>query len=133
MIKTSDKLPPDETPVLIKLGDGQFHVAEVRLDEPGPDDSYAAHRYWIDPHKEYTEWELDQVVEWTPLPVEVKYIVCSFNGPAQTATYCRICTDPVGRSRIFSDREKAESFLGILRSSSKYPSENFSIGTVTFD
>jgi hypothetical protein len=64
---TEDRLPPDETPVIILL-DGVPAIGELRWEHPGYEDTYQSFRYWDNPHDDGQCWEWHQVTHWMPLP-----------------------------------------------------------------
>lgn len=70
-VKTSDLMPPDETPVLTVFN-GEHRILELCWDRPGWEDTYRAFRYWNDPTDcgEVIE-HLSEVTHWMhlmPLP-----------------------------------------------------------------
>lgn len=63
-VKTSDRLPPDETPVLI-LYRGGYYVASLCWEYPGWEDNWNAYRFWdnengpeIDRLEDVEQWQL---------------------------------------------------------------------------
>lgn len=66
-IATSEKLPPDETPVLI-LHRGEWRIGELRWEHPTWEDTYQAFQYWDNPHDDGQEWEWQDVTHWAELP-----------------------------------------------------------------
>ena len=66
-IKTEDKLPPIETPVLIILN-GKARIGELRWDHPGFEGTYEYYQYWDDPENDGQCWECAYVTHWQPLP-----------------------------------------------------------------
>ena len=67
-ISVKDRLPPDETPVLIWFNTEFIKVGELRWDTPGFEDTYKACRYWDDPYDDGKLWEWYDVTHWMPLP-----------------------------------------------------------------
>jgi hypothetical protein len=67
VIKTKDRLPQTETPVLI-LVRGKWRVGELRWETSGFEDFWKAFRYWDAPEDDGQEWEWYDVTYWTPLP-----------------------------------------------------------------
>ena len=65
---TNGSLPPDETPVLVKLKDGTVCVGEIRWDRPSFEDSYSAFQYWDDPTNDGKDWEFDDIIAWMGIP-----------------------------------------------------------------
>lgn len=65
-IATADRMPPDETPVLIVLK-GKVRIGELRWDHPGHEDSYTSYRYWDDPNDDGQEWEFADITHWAPM------------------------------------------------------------------
>lgn len=63
---TADRMPPDETPVLIMLN-GEVRIGELRWDHPGHEDSYHSYRYWDDPNDDGQCWEHADVSHWAPM------------------------------------------------------------------
>ena len=61
-------LPPDETPVLVRLKDGTVCIGEIRWDHPSFEDSYAAFQYWDDPINDGKDWEFDDIIAWMGIP-----------------------------------------------------------------
>jgi hypothetical protein len=66
-IPVSDRLPPDETSVVI-FKDGDIMIGELRWDVPHFEDNYSAFRYWDNPNDDGQDWEWDSVTHWMPLP-----------------------------------------------------------------
>lgn len=66
-ISVKDKLPPDETPVLILLS-GIPTVGELRWEHPSFEDTFKAFRYWDSPTKDGQAWEWLDITHWMPLP-----------------------------------------------------------------
>ena len=66
-ILTEDKLPPNETPVLIVYR-GMFMIGEIRWDHPGHEDTYNSYWYWDNPYHDGQCWESFDVTHWMPFP-----------------------------------------------------------------
>lgn len=66
-IKASDKLPDDETPVLIVVN-GAIRIGEIRWETPSFEDTYKAFQYWDDPIDDGQHWEWHDITHWMPLP-----------------------------------------------------------------
>ena len=81
-IPTGERLPDDETPVLILFYDGKRKIGELRWDHPGFEDNYKAFRYWDDPDNDGQDWEWNDIVGWLPLP-EAPNAVLSGAAPQQ--------------------------------------------------
>ena len=67
----TNKLPPDETPVLILIN-GELRIGERRWEYPSFEESYKAFWYWDDPADDGQEWDNNDVTHWTPLPAAPK-------------------------------------------------------------
>lgn len=65
--KCEERMPPIETPVLIKHR-GRWRVGELRWDNPGWEDTYQAYQYWDDPWDDGQIWDWDDITEWCHLP-----------------------------------------------------------------
>ena len=63
----ADRLPPDETPVLV-MCKGRPRIAELRWEPPGYEDTYKAYRYWDDPEDDGQCWEWDDITCWMYIP-----------------------------------------------------------------
>ena len=66
-VKCADRLPPEETPVLIVVG-GKLRIGELRWERPTWEETWQAFQYWDDPEDDGREWDWEDVTEWTPLP-----------------------------------------------------------------
>ena len=66
-IKCSDRLPPDETDVLIVVN-GQQRIGALFWETPTFEETFKAFRYWDDAENEGQSWEWDDVTHWQPLP-----------------------------------------------------------------
>lgn len=66
-VPTSERLPTDETPVLI-VWRGNVVIGERRWENPGPEDTYAAFWYWDDPSDDGQDWRTEDVTHWMHLP-----------------------------------------------------------------
>ncbi len=66
-IKCSERMPEDETPVLVMLN-GEIRVAEIRWDTPTYEETYQPFRYWDDPYDDGQDWEVFDITHWMPLP-----------------------------------------------------------------
>ena len=65
-VSVEDKLPPDETPVLIVIN-GKIRIGERRWDHPGHEDTYESYWYWDDPENDGQGWETESVTHWATL------------------------------------------------------------------
>ena len=63
-IKTKDKLPPNETPVLILLR-GQPRIGRLCLVEAFCGSTYD---YWEDPYNASQDWSHEDVSHWQAIP-----------------------------------------------------------------
>jgi len=68
-IPVGERLPTDETPVLI-ICRGHIRLGELRWEHPGFEDIYKAFRYWDDPNDDGQSWEWHDITHWQPLPKE---------------------------------------------------------------
>jgi hypothetical protein len=66
-ISVEERLPEDETPVLI-YRNGAAQVGELRWESPGWEDTFHPYRYWDDPHDDGQDWEWHSITHWMPLP-----------------------------------------------------------------
>jgi len=66
-IKTSEKLPPDETPVII-MHNGEVRIGELRWEIPTWEDNYEKFRYWDNPHDDGQGCEWNDVTHWMVIP-----------------------------------------------------------------
>lgn len=66
-IKCSEKLPPDETPVLVNFN-GEIRIGEIRWDYPTHEEGYQAFRYWDCPYNDGQMWEVFDITHWMYLP-----------------------------------------------------------------
>lgn len=66
-IPVADRLPEDETPVLI-VRHGVVRIGERCWDHPGHEDTYQSYWYWDDPQNDGQCWERDEITHWMPLP-----------------------------------------------------------------
>ena len=67
-ISVDERLPDDETPVLIMLR-GEIAIGELRWEHPSHEETYQACRYWDNPHDDGQDWQWPDVTHWMPLPV----------------------------------------------------------------
>jgi hypothetical protein len=65
---TSDILPPEDTPVLLRFTTGVIRIGELRWERPDYYDNFDAFMYWDDPHNDGQDWCWDDVVEWKLIP-----------------------------------------------------------------
>ena len=63
-----DRLPEDETPVLILFHDGKIRIGEIRWERPTWEETFQAFQYWDDPYDDGKDWDWADVVGWMPLP-----------------------------------------------------------------
>lgn len=66
-IKCSDRMPADETPVLIVHG-GSVKIGEVRWEHPGWEDTYESFQYWDNPEHDGQCWDWIDVTHWMHIP-----------------------------------------------------------------
>jgi hypothetical protein len=66
-ISSKERLPDDETPVLILVANN-IRIGELRWEIPGYEDNYESYRYWDDPKDAGQFWEGLDVTHWMPLP-----------------------------------------------------------------
>ena len=67
-IAVNERMPPDETPVLVAVyGYDAPLVLERRWEEPAYEETFKAFRYWDDPSNEGRDFE-DTVFAWLPIP-----------------------------------------------------------------
>lgn len=66
-IECSDRLPPDETAVLVNFN-GEPRIGELRWDHPTHEESYKSFRYWDCPYNDGQPWEVFDITHWQPLP-----------------------------------------------------------------
>ena len=66
-IRIKDRLPEDETPVLIVIN-GIIRIAALYWEHPGFEDTYKAFQYWDDPEDDGQAWEWFDVTHWRELP-----------------------------------------------------------------
>jgi hypothetical protein len=64
---TSDRLPPDETPVLVAFHNGARRIAALFWEEPGYEDTFARYQYWDDPDDDGQNWDWADITHWAPL------------------------------------------------------------------
>lgn len=64
--KVADKLPPEETPVLL-LVSGTVYEGSLEWERPGFEDSFAAFQYFVDTNNDF-DWEWWDVTHWMVLP-----------------------------------------------------------------
>ena len=65
--KCKDKLPEDETRVLI-LYQGEWKIGMLFWETPGFEDTFKAFRYWDDPEDDGKYYEWYDITHWTELP-----------------------------------------------------------------
>jgi hypothetical protein len=66
-ISVRDKLPQDETPVLI-IYNGEIHVGEIRWESPSWEETFKAFWYWDNPYDDGQDWDWDYITHWMELP-----------------------------------------------------------------
>lgn len=66
-IACEDRLPPDETEVLIMVK-GIRRIGALFWDYPGHEDTYQPYKYWDDPDNDGMDWEWDDVTHWQYMP-----------------------------------------------------------------
>ncbi len=67
-ISCDESLPPEEYPVLIRMGD-TIRIGERRWDHPSFEESYQSYWYWDDPENDGQAWERDSVTHWKHINV----------------------------------------------------------------
>lgn len=63
----SEKLPDEDTPVLIVL-DGVVRIGELRREHPSWEETWQSYQFWDDPTNDGMDWDWDSVTHWMPLP-----------------------------------------------------------------
>lgn len=66
-VSVKDRLPEEETPVLI-LRNKVIFIGKIKWERPTFEDTYEPFRYWDDPNDYGKEWEWDEITHWMPLP-----------------------------------------------------------------
>lgn len=61
-------LPHKNTPVLLKLANGEIHTAVLLWELPGHEDTFEAYPYWDSPYDPGQEWEWGPDVKWASIP-----------------------------------------------------------------
>ena len=68
-IKTADRLPESDTPVLVRLWNCQIRIGELRWERPTYEETFAPFQYWDDPTNDGQDWDgPDHITHWMPLP-----------------------------------------------------------------
>jgi hypothetical protein len=68
-ISVEDRMPPDETPVLI-VRMGEVRIGELRWERPTFEETFKAFRYWDDPLNDGQTWDSPgEITHWMPLPI----------------------------------------------------------------
>jgi hypothetical protein len=80
-ISVDDRMPEDETPVLI-VRNGEIRIGEIRWEHPSFEDTYEAFRYWDDPYDDGQSWENFEITHWMPLPELPEISVGASDKPA---------------------------------------------------
>jgi hypothetical protein len=66
-IACSEKLPDEDTPVLIVL-DGEIRMGELRRKHPSWEETWQSYEFWDDPTNEGMDWDWESITHWMPLP-----------------------------------------------------------------
>lgn len=66
-ISVDDRLPEDETPVLVCIL-GDVRILERRWENPGFEDTFKPFWYWDDPFDDGQDFEMAHISHWMPLP-----------------------------------------------------------------
>ena len=66
-IKTSERLPEKETPVLV-LFLGEVHVREIRTKYPTFKETFKEFNFWCSPYDDCDDWDFESVTHWMQLP-----------------------------------------------------------------
>ena len=66
-ISVSDRLPDDETPVIIVYRNNVV-VGERRWEHPAYYDNFASFWFWDSPTDEGQDWDRDKVTHWMSIP-----------------------------------------------------------------
>ena len=67
-ISVKERLPDDNTPVLICFREGRFEVGGLFWAYPSFEDSYTAFQYWDSFNNDGQDWEWNDITHWMPLP-----------------------------------------------------------------
>jgi hypothetical protein len=70
-ISVDERLPADETPVLIMLR-GEITIGELRWEHPSHEETYQAFRYWDNPSDDGQDWQWHDVTHWMALSAAPK-------------------------------------------------------------
>jgi hypothetical protein len=70
-ISVDERLPADETPVLIMLR-GEIAIGELRWEHPSHEETYESFRYWDNPSDDGQDWQWPDVTHWMLLPAAPK-------------------------------------------------------------
>ena len=66
-IPVSERLPREETPVLI-LHNRKVKIGEIRREIPSWEEGSSGFNYWDSPESDGQAWEWADVTHWMPLP-----------------------------------------------------------------
>lgn len=66
-IRTSERLPDDETPVLV-IRNGEVRIGEVRWEHPTFEETFSSFQHWDDPNDDGQIWEWFDVTHWMEIP-----------------------------------------------------------------
>jgi len=67
-ISVEDELPPEQTPVLVRLNSQTlYEIAERRWERPTYEETFTAFWYWDNPSNDGQDWG-EYVTHWMPFP-----------------------------------------------------------------
>lgn len=67
-ISVTDKLPPDETPVLIWFNTEWVRIGELRWETPSFEETFQPFQYWDCPYDDGRGWDWFDITHWAELP-----------------------------------------------------------------
>ena len=67
-VKTSERLPEANVPVLVLFYNGDIRVGLIEWEYPSFEETYEAFRYWDDAYNEGADWQYNDITHWMPLP-----------------------------------------------------------------
>lgn len=66
-------LPPEETPVLILMFNGEIRIGHLVWEYPSYEETFHAFQYWDCPYQDGQDWDWCDVIGWQPLPTPPKF------------------------------------------------------------